>query len=290
MASKNLKQTIQHKPNDAITLYAIYAEITGTFIYVYICGMTKLMADQKKCDTLGEAACAIFTLAGLVYCFVEHSGAHFNPAVSLGFYTTNHIGPKRLVMYIIAQIFGSQLAGICLEAYTSLYAGPQDFPSVLGYPHLAVGWPIWAAFVMEAVGTFFLMFVIYFTEIITTKPKNEHYCRFLIWGTIGFNIMSIGPVTGSCLNPCRMLGPAIISSVLFTSGYSYAYIYYIAPMIGSGLCGICWRFIYAGMKNGKINYQLDDDTGKYQIKVSSISLFKNMESKTTKAIFYEVGY
>ena len=52
MASKNLKQTIPLKPNDAITLYAIYAEIIGTFMLVYMGGMTKFMADWKNCDTL----------------------------------------------------------------------------------------------------------------------------------------------------------------------------------------------------------------------------------------------
>jgi len=89
------------------------------------------------------------------------------------------------------------------------------------------------------------------TALQTTRPKSDIY-GFAIGGTVGMFIMAIGPITGACLNPQRMLGPAIIGGELIQSYYNYAWIYYIGDYLGGAIAGIVWYYVFVDYDNKEL--------------------------------------
>lgn len=89
------------------------------------------------------------------------------------------------------------------------------------------------------------------TALQTTKPKSDIY-GIAIGGTVGMFIMSIGPITGACLNPQRMFGPSWISGEFFESTYEYAWIYYVGNYLGGALAGLLWYFVFVDWNGNEL--------------------------------------
>ena len=196
------------------TVPAILAEFIGTYALVFFgCGAIIL----SELENLSSAVIPIIfglTITVFVYLLGRFSGAHFNPAVTIGFLLNKEISIKDSVFYIGIQILGGMLAS---QTHVALFGRMHSF----GVTTLSVDAS--QGFFMEALCTGLLMFVI----LLVTRKENNIY-GIAIGGTVFISALLIGDYTGASLNPARSLGPALISGdtkdILF---------YIIAPIMGS---------------------------------------------------------
>lgn len=197
------------------------AEFTGTFCLVF-CGTSAIIVNQQTHGQIGHAGVsAVFGLIvmAMIYTFGDTSGAHLNPAVTLGF-TLSGLFPKKLVMpYILAQIAGAFLASGVLKLL---------FPASAGLGCTIPSGSVWQSFVLEIILSFMLMLVILKTS--QGAKETGMLAGIAIGATVLLEALFAGPISGASMNPARSLAPAILSG-----NTSALWIYLIAPAIGMGL-------------------------------------------------------
>jgi len=203
---------------------ALVAEFLGTFALVFFgCGAIAI----GKLDATGVALVFGLVIAVMIYAVGHISGAHFNPAVSIGFAIGRHFPWPRVVTYAIAQVAGATLAASTLRATL----GPA---SSLGVTHPAGS--DWQAIVFEAVLTFVLVLVV--TAVATDTRAVGEAAALAIGGAVTLGALVGGPITGASMNPARSIGPAIIAGDLGS-----LWIYLLAPIVGAALAALAYRFL-----------------------------------------------
>jgi aquaporin NIP len=207
---------------------SLVAEAIGTFALVFA-GCGAIVVDDKT-HQLGHVGVAItFGLAIMfgIYAVGHISGAHFNPAVTLGFALTRHFPWRRATGYWLAQFGGAFAAAAILR---SSLGNRADLGASL--PSGSQG----QAFLWEAILTFFLMFVI--MSVATDTRAVGEAAAIAIGGTVGLDAMFGGPVTGASMNPARSAGPAVVSGNLHA-----LWLYLVAPVCGAALAALTYQFV-----------------------------------------------
>ena len=197
-----------------ITVPALLAEFIGTYALVLFgCGSI-ILSDLENFPSVLIPLIFGLTITIFVYLLGRFSGAHFNPAVTIGFVLNKEISIKDSIFYIATQILGACLAS---QTHEIAFGRTHNF----GVTTLSVNTT--QGFFMEALCTGLLMFVI----LLVTRKENNIY-GIAIGGTVFISALLIGDYTGGSLNPARSLGPALISGdiedILF---------YIFAPITGS---------------------------------------------------------
>ncbi len=214
----------------------IVAEFLGTFGLVFVGGFAVLQADIGNLTLLGVAIAHFLVLSIMIYFGGRFSGAHYNPAVTLSFTVTKKLDLQSSAIYILAQLTGSIFAGILLVVLKP--SSMDNAPSILGFPHVSPNYNIWIAVLAEAVGTFFLVFVIW--AVAADHRAPDQIFGYAIGGTVGFMILAIGPMTGAALNPARVFGPALVSF-----DFANHFVYWLGPIIGGCLAGLLYDNVFA---------------------------------------------
>ena len=171
------------------------------------------------------------------------SGGQLNPAVTFGLLIGGKMSLARSIAYWIAQLAGASAAGFILLFIFTGQTDPQK-GAVLAQTIVANGTPDLAAkgitavqgIVIEAVLTFFLVFVVYGTAVDARAPKIGGLAIGL---TVTLDILFGGPFTGAAMNPARTFGPALASG-----HWNNQLIYWIGPLLGGALAGLVYgRFL-----------------------------------------------
>lgn len=203
------------------------AEAVGTFTLIFI-GIGAIYAsNQHQMDLLGVALAHGLAIAVMVSATGGISGGHLNPAVTFGLLVGGKIDVKGAVSY-----WASQLIGATLAAFVCLGLFGRDIV-VAGTPQLGGSTSAMAGIVIEAIVTFFLVFVVYGTAVDPRAPKIG---GLAIGFTITMGILFAGPLTGGAINPARVFGPALAASF-----WSNHYVYWLGPMIGGALAGLVYK-------------------------------------------------
>lgn len=179
-------------------------------------------------------------IAAMVYSVGHISGCHINPAVTIAMGITRRINWREAGVYLVAQFLGGLVGALAIAvAYGSSTAMAAGF-GANDFNVTTVGYPI--AIAVEAIGTFFLLFVIMGTAVDGRAPAG--WAGLMIGLTVGVDIMALGPVTGASLNPARSLGPAVIQ-VLFGGSYNFVHLipYFVGPILGGILGVIVYDFM-----------------------------------------------
>ncbi|MDP6461988.1 MAG: aquaporin, partial [Gemmatimonadota bacterium] len=178
------------------------AEGVGTFALVFA-GCGAAIVNDLFPGTLGHlGVCVVFGLVvmAMIYSIGNISGAHINPAVTLGFLFARRLEGKAVLPYI-----GSQLAGAIAAALLLRVLFPEH--ETLGATLPSVTVP--QALVVETALSFFLVFVI--LNVSTGHMEKGIMAGVAIGGTVTWEALLGGPLTGASMNPARSLGPAIVS-------------------------------------------------------------------------------
>jgi MIP family channel proteins len=208
------------------------AEALGTFALIFI-GCGAVIASSLPgagFGLLGIALAHALVLGVMVTATMNISGAHINPAVTIGMMLIRRISPRDGVAYIVAQ-----LAGAVLGAYTLKLVIPGGILALgtMGTPALANAMSFPTAIGLEAVLTFFLMSAVMGTAVAEEAPKVG---GFGIGLTLVFDILVGGPLTGAAMNPARAFAPALLSGTWYAQ-----LVWWIGPIIGAVVAAVLWE-------------------------------------------------
>ena len=212
-----------------------FAEFIGTFILVLGgCGTAVFAAPHV--GFLGVSLAFGLTIVAAAYGIGHISGAHLNPAVSLGLWASGRMPGKDLVPYICAQVLGAIVAATVI--YVIVCGNTEGGFAANGYGELSPGgYGMWSALLTEIVLTFVFLLVILGA---TDKSAPAGFAGLAIGLTLALiHLISI-PITNTSVNPARS-----ISQALFAGGeyVGQLWLFILAPIAGAMLAGIVYKFI-----------------------------------------------
>jgi MIP family channel proteins len=201
------------------------AEAIGTFFLVLIGTGSIIMDDVSGggVGLLGVALSFAFVILAMIYAVGHLSGAHINPAVTIGFWSIGRFPSRDAAVYVLAQCAGAVLASIVLGALLD--------PPVFGQTVPTVG--TGAAFGVEWLLSFALMFVV--VAVATDDRVATGFAGLAVGLVVGFDILVGGFLTGGSMNPARSLGPAVASGE-----WTAHWIYWLAPI--AGMVAAAWTY------------------------------------------------
>ena len=197
----------------------LLSELLGTFILVFA-GTGAIIINDVSGGVIGHAGIALtfgLVVMAMIYTFGDVSGAHLNPAVTLGFAVAGRFEWKNIPGYVLAQIIGALAASGVLHLL---------FPA---HEKLGATLPSGSAmqsFVLELILTAILMLAI--LRISTGAKEKGITAGIAIGGIIALEAMFAGPICGASMNPARSLAPALVSGHL-----EHLWIYLTATVIGA---------------------------------------------------------
>jgi aquaporin Z len=194
------------------------AELLGTFALVFAgTGAIVINDATGAVSHVGVALTFGLIVLAMIYAVGDVSGAHLNPAVTLGFYAAGRFGGRQVVPYLLSQAAGALLASLTLRLL---------FPT---NPTLGATLPAGTAlqsFVLEFILTFLLMFVI--LSVSTGSKEKGVLAGVAVGSVIALGALFAGPISGASMNPARSLAPAIVSLRLES-----LWLYLTAPVLGA---------------------------------------------------------
>ena len=200
-------------------LRKLLAEFLGTYALIFA-GTGAVVIDQVSGGALTHLGVGLtwgLIVMVMIYTFGDVSGAHMNPAVSIGFTVTGRFPLKELLPYIIVQVAGAISASITLRLLF-----PQN--QLLGAT-LPDGSEM-QSFVLEAILTAILMMVI--LNVSHGAKEKGITAGIAVGATIGLEAIFAGPICGASMNPARSLAPALVSGHL-----EHLWVYLTAPVVGA---------------------------------------------------------
>ena len=229
-------------PLEANMARASVAESIGSFVLVLTIVSTVVAANLARSvagtpyGSLAVPAAGGLALAVIVASLGHISGAHVNPAVTLGLAVNRRFPWAYVPAYLLSQLGGA--IGAALVAW-SLYGDRARSVVHLGATYPAAGEPIWRIVSVEGVVTFLLVLVV--VSVATDSRVPAGAAALAIGSALAAAILISGPISGAGVNPARALGPMIVASK-FTDWWAYI----IAPLIGGTLAITAYDRILRG--------------------------------------------
>ena len=196
----------------------LVVEFIGTFFLVLVVALT------------GNPVAIGFILMAMVYMGGYISGAHYNPAVTVGLLVSKKISASLAVRYITTQL----LAGV-VAAFVYHYIKRRMF-----IPHPGLGVPMPAAFLIEALFTFALVTVVHHVAA-TDKTKGNQYFGLAIGMTVLAAAYAGGPISGGAFNPAVGVGPLLFDVSHLSLHWTNIFLYAVGPLFGGILAG--WVYL-----------------------------------------------
>jgi len=205
------------------------AETIGTFALVF-CGTGAMTINEVTGGSVTHLGIALtfgMIVMGMIYALGDISGAHFNPAVTLGFAVAGKFPKKEIFPYFLSQAIGAFAASIMLKYL---------FPTSITLGSTIPAGPEMQSFWLEIILTYFLMLVI--IRVSHGSKETGMMAGIAIGAIVALEAAFAGPICGASMNPIRSLAPAAISEHL-----SSIWIYLTAPFIGSILAVLTQRYL-----------------------------------------------
>jgi len=204
----------------------LLAEIVGTFILVFA-GTAAVVFNHLSNGAITHPGIALvfgLVVLALAYTFGDVSGAHINPAVTLGFAVAKRLPWREVPGYIAAQCLGAMLASGLLHA---LFPDGKavNFGATIPFK------PVFATecFVLEIWLTWALMLVI--LHVSTGAKEKGITAGIAVGAVIALEALFAGPICGASMNPARSLAPAVVTGTSTT--LDSLWIYIAGPIIGA---------------------------------------------------------
>jgi aquaporin NIP len=195
------------------------AEVIGTFALVFA-GTGAIVINDASGGTITHVGVALtfgLIVLAMIYTVGDVSGAHLNPAVTIGFWTARRLPSRDVLPYVSSQLIGALLASGLLRF---LFPANQ----LLGAT-LPAGSEL-QSFVLETVLTFLLMLTI--LNVSTGAKEKGITAGIAVGAVITLEAMFAGPISGASMNPARSLAPALLCC-----HFEHLWIYLVAPPLGA---------------------------------------------------------
>jgi glycerol uptake facilitator protein len=240
-------------------LSIIGAETIGTCLLILLGDgvVAAVLLNKSKAQNSGWIVITFgwgFGVMAGVYAIGQFSGAHLNPAVTLGLWINGNIDGSDVPKYLIGEFAGAMLgAALVWAAYYAHWAETEDpglklsvfctGPAIRNYP---------LNFVTEVIGTLVLVFgVLAFIDPGNKGPGTSGLTGLLVAFLVVGIGLSLGGPTGYAINPARDLGPRIVHFILpipgkGTSDWQYAWVPVLGPLAGGAIGGLFYYWFFPG--------------------------------------------
>jgi aquaporin Z len=216
------------------------AEALGTFFLV-LAGVGTAVFAGPYVGTLGIAIAFGLGMITMVYALGPISGAHLNPAVSVGLLAAGRIDVVDMIVYIAAQVVGALLAAAVILAIAKgspLFIATPNSLAANGYGlHSPAGYELGACLLAECLLTFFFVLVV----LGSTSRRAPAPLAGIAIGLCLTAVHLIGiPITNTSVNPARSTGPALI-----VGGWALRqlWFFWLAPLFGGAIAGVTSRLL-----------------------------------------------
>jgi aquaporin Z len=202
------------------------AEFFGTFALVFA-GTGAIVINAVSGGAVSHVGIGLtfgLIVMAMIYALGEVSGAHLNPAVTLGFFLARRFPASSVLPYLLSQSAGALLASAILRLL---------FGNIAHLGATLPAGPTSQSFFLEVILTAVLMFVI--LCLATGSKEQGLMAGIAIGATVGLEALFAGPICGASMNPARSLAPAFISAHTAS-----LWIYLTAPFLGAALAVPCW--------------------------------------------------
>lgn len=197
----------------------LLAEAVGTFALVFA-GTGAIVINDITGGAVSHIGISLtfgLVILAMIYALGDISGAHFNPAVTIGFWAAHRIERSTVMPYILSQCAGALLASLLLRLL---------FPSHESLGATQPAGPALQSFVLESILTFVLILVI--LQVSRGGKERGITAGMAVGAVIALEALFAGPISGASMNPARSLSPALVSLQL-----AHLWIYILAPLIGA---------------------------------------------------------
>lgn len=191
----------------------------GTFFLVFA-GTGAIVVNQVSANAVTHPGIALtfgLIVLAMIYTIGDISGAHLNPAVTIGFWAAGRFPKSQLFPYILSQCGGAMAASLVMRM---LFRSNVALGATL--PRGAFS----QSFILEFLLTFLLMWVV--LNVSTGAKEKGITAGIVVGSVIALEAMFAGPISGASMNPARSLGPALVSGHL-----KPLWIYMVAPVLGA---------------------------------------------------------
>ena len=218
------------------------AEMLGTFVLVFAGVGTAVLASTKV-GNLGIAFGFGLSLLVMVYAIGPISGAHLNPAVTLGMLLSGRVNRRDALFYAVSQIIGAIAAAAVLLAVAKSQHGGYDLTAkglgANGYAAHSPGhYALIGVIITELIATALLVF----TVLAATHPGVSSAIAGIPIGLVLLLIHVVTiPVDGTSVNPARSIGPALIVG---GSALDQLWVFIVVPLLGGALAAAGYRALY----------------------------------------------
>ena len=204
------------------------AEVIGTFMLIFVGtgSVVVNVANDGALSLVGVALAWGLVVAVTIYTIGDISGAHINPAVTIGICVAGRFQVRQVLPYLLAQCTGALLASGLIRVL---------FPDQASLGPTLPSGSIMQSFIMEVMLTLILMFVV--LNVTVGAKEKGITAGFVVGSVIAFEVLVGGPISGASMNPARSIAPAVVGGEL-----QHLWIYLTAPVIGAviavGLCSL----------------------------------------------------
>lgn len=205
------------------------AEAFGTFALLFA-GTGAIIINEMQGGVITHVGVALafgLVVMAMIYSVGDVSGAHLNPAVTLGFWAARRFPRREVAPYLLAQFLGAFAASGLLR-----FLFPLNETLGATMPAGAAG----QSFVLEVMLTLMLMFVI--LSVSTGAKEKGTMAGVAIGAVIAFEALFAGPISGASMNPARSLAPAVVSGHL-----EHLWVYLLAPLAGALIAVLSCRCV-----------------------------------------------
>lgn len=207
----------------------LIAEFIGTYAIVF-CGTGAIVINEQSQGAISHVGVAItfgLIVLAMIYTFGELSGAHFNPAVTVGFFIAGKFKFREVLPYVLFQVIG---------AFSASYTLMALFPLNLSLGSTIPSGSAMQSFILEGILTYFLMLVI--LQVSHGSKEIGLLAGIAVGSVILLEAMFAGPVSGASMNPARSLAPGILYGQMES-----LWIYLTAPFLGAMGGSLTWRVL-----------------------------------------------
>lgn len=206
------------------------AECIGTFFLVF-CGTGAIIINQESGGVVSHVGVAItfgLVVMAMIYAVGDVSGAHLNPAVTIGFLISEIFPIKEVLPYLFSQTIGAFTASLTLKA---LFSHHQYLGSTMPSGSET------QSFILETILTFMLIFTI--LSLSNSSKEKNSLGGIIIGSVVLLEALFAGPISGASMNPIRSISPAVVSGHL-----EHLWLYIVAPLLGMLVAVLIWKLIF----------------------------------------------
>jgi aquaporin Z len=207
-----------------------FAEFVGTFALIFVGAGSVIYGD-----VVGVALAHGLVIAVMVSAVGLISGGFFNPGLTIAFLVTRRIAAPLAVFYLLVQFGAAALAALLLKWVLPAAA---ESGAKLGAPVLGTGISSGKGLAVEAVLTFFLVFVVFATAV-DPRGTFKQIAGLAIGFTISLDALMAVGLTGAAMNPARAFGPELVGN-----HWSHFWLWYVGPIAGGAIAALLYEALY----------------------------------------------